>query len=90
MADHTITESPESRAESFGMHTAETEIMFGAGVGHDAPLSGEWADSLSERDLFILVMHYDVIDEDDLVLMERLADSFEAGYHARWGALDDA
>lgn len=90
MVDHTITESPESRAESFGMHTAETEIMFGAGVGREAPLSGEWADSLSERDLFILVMHRDVAGEDDLVLMTNLAENFEAGYHARWGGLDDA
>lgn len=90
MAEQKITEAPESRAESFGIHTADSEIIFGAAEPREAPLSGEWADDLSPRDLFILVMQRDAVTEEDYLLIEDLAVSFEAGYFSRWGEVDDA
>lgn len=84
------TGTPEIRAEEMGGRVAEAEMQFGAAEPRDAPLSGEWADELTPHDLFIRIMERRAMTAADLDLMESLAESFEAGYFARWNGGDDA
>lgn len=85
-----IQETPECRAETFGGNTAAAEMAFGAGNPREAPLSGEWAGEVTPASLFVMVMERIAEPGPDFDLMDSLAESFEAGYFARWSTDDDA
>jgi hypothetical protein len=81
----------EVKAQALGVAQAEAEIESGAQYPTDSPLSGEWADSLTPRDLATRVGYLDevagYVPEEGV---SGLCDAFEAGYSGTWQyELDD-
>ena len=69
--------SPEGRAEYFGRFLAAQHDATGS--RRDAPLSGEWADETTPRDVCTYALGRFPTDDDADTLAE-LCDAFEEGY----------
>lgn len=71
----------ESRARYMGECVSARHVSEGG--KRDAPLSGEWADDVSPRDVFAYALgRFPSDSDDDAAMLDALCDAFESGYQA--------
>lgn len=69
------------QAATLGTEYALQEFSNGSAKGQEAPLSGEWADGLTSRDV---ARNVDFEELDNAEAVYELADAWETAYHAQW------